>query len=1113
MAGNHDAGPIPGGPSAAGLNHGVRSDLLAFLAPPQAPGEIGRLGDHGVLEILGAGGMGVVFKARDPQLERLVALKVMLPSLASRDARERFLREARTAAAVKHDHVVTIHQIGEERGVPFLAMELLDGEPLDSRLRREGKLAVGEVLRIGRESAQALQAAHEQGLIHRDIKPANLFLEGRRGRVKVLDFGLARAVQQDKQLTQEGAIVGTPAYMSPEQAQAQPVDARTDLFSLGCVLYHASTGEQPFRGGDTVSTLLAVVTDQPRPPHQVNPVVPAALSELIMGLLSKKPADRPVSAAAVAEALQGIASDRTEQVAPVRPKQRERARGSRRLLRGAAGLGALAVAVGVALVILFHGGGSPRGNGNPGDPDNPDHRAAPGGATEPVSPVALVSRPAGLRPAVKGWTIETRLPRRPVRALAFHPSDGTLAAAGEDGAIRVYDSRTGELRRLILAEQRSGGLNEGVRALAWSPDGKTLASGGTDRIVRLWDVPSGGLVREFPPHNGAVSFLAFSPDGKVLAAGDDAGRVRFWGPGDGKKLDDIGPGVGPVRSLAWSAGRKWLAIGSGAAQHDDRKICVWAPGVGRYHFLRGGASPTWGTSPEDRWVLAYTDRDRVRFWDAEKRKPAGPEFKAHPNVWALAHSPAGKVLASAGADTYWGTGAAVRVWSSKRERLQNWGAAFAYTHEARTLTWSPDGKSVAYADLLALHLRDVDGKRALAIPLNGAGGQGGALSPDRKSLATLHGMLVKIWDLPGARWRQNLSSDWLWFRHVAWSSTDLVAGAGERGRPPLVVLALPSGRRVGKMDAATSYLSWSPDGAYLLAREVVGGGPVFGFVVHEAADFKKFEKPVRAPLAENGPVAWSPDSKSVAGRDPKKAELVRLWPLRGKEGPPLEGHKAPVRAVAFSKTDLLASGSNDSTIRLWDLKGARTFEPLKGHAGPVVGVSWAPGGATLASTGEDGTLRIWDINTGNGHILTKGSHPPGPWAWSADGKRIAAGLDGKIRVCDVESGKLLHEVAAGASLHFLAWADGDKALIAGRQDGRFDLWSSASGKLRCTLVNLRDKQWLAVSPEGHYDGPPDIERELVYVVQTESGQETLSPQQFADKYTWTNDLERLRGEP
>jgi hypothetical protein len=218
-------------------------------------------------------------------------------------------------AAIKHAHVATIYQVGEDRGVPFLAMELLEGESLDGRLKRESKLPAAEVLRIGREAAEGLAAAHARGLVHRDVKPANIWLETRDGEpggssprdhVKLLDFGLARAADGDAGLTASGMAVGTPAYMAPEQAQGDPVDARADLFALGCVLYRTCTGQAPFRGRDAGSVLRAVLSTQPPPPHTVAPEVPKALSDLVVRLLAKDPNDRPAGAGVVAQALEAI---------------------------------------------------------------------------------------------------------------------------------------------------------------------------------------------------------------------------------------------------------------------------------------------------------------------------------------------------------------------------------------------------------------------------------------------------------------------------------------------------------------------------------------------------------------------------------------------------------------------------------------------------------------------------------------------------------------------------------------------------------------------------------------------------------------------------------------
>ncbi|HYH65527.1 MAG TPA: serine/threonine-protein kinase [Urbifossiella sp.] len=286
----------------------ARSGEYPFLDPPQAADELGRLGPFRVLDVLGKGGMGVVFRAEDTGLRRLVAVKVMLPHVAADPgARARFLREARAQAKVEHDHVAAVHLVSEDGAVPFLAMPLLKGSSLTQALRADPTVGVAEAVRIAREIAAGLAAAHATGLVHRDVKPCNVWLEGDARRVKLLDFGLARAVADPgDQLTRPGAVVGTPAYMSPEQARGQGVDHRTDLFSLGCVLYLLLAHRPAFAGGNVPAILVAIVSQAPRRPSAFNVLVPPALDALVMELLAKVPADRPETAAEVAERLAAV---------------------------------------------------------------------------------------------------------------------------------------------------------------------------------------------------------------------------------------------------------------------------------------------------------------------------------------------------------------------------------------------------------------------------------------------------------------------------------------------------------------------------------------------------------------------------------------------------------------------------------------------------------------------------------------------------------------------------------------------------------------------------------------------------------------------------------------
>ncbi|MEO1528330.1 MAG: protein kinase [Planctomycetota bacterium] len=275
-----------------------------FLAPAEQEDELGRLGGYRILEQLGAGGMGIVFRAEDPRLKRAVAIKVMKPDAAARPkAKDRFLREAQAAAAIEHDNVVTILQVGEDRGIPFIAMPLLKGESLRDRLERDGKLNEADVLQIGHQIAEGLAAAHGLGLVHRDIKPDNIWLETHRSRVKLLDFGLARMTNEDQSLTQSGTVLGTPRYMAPEQAGGEVVDHRSDLFSLGSVLYHLASGQPPFDGKNLTATLLAVARAEPTPLAGVSPDTRSDLNDLVGELLAKEPADRVSSAEEVAARL------------------------------------------------------------------------------------------------------------------------------------------------------------------------------------------------------------------------------------------------------------------------------------------------------------------------------------------------------------------------------------------------------------------------------------------------------------------------------------------------------------------------------------------------------------------------------------------------------------------------------------------------------------------------------------------------------------------------------------------------------------------------------------------------------------------------------------------
>lgn len=314
-----------------------RNWSLEFLGPTDDPRMLGRFGGYEIAGVIGRGGMGIVLKGFDGALNRYVAIKVLSPHLAEcASARRRFAREAQAAAAVVHENVIAIHGVDEERGLPYLVMPYFRGVSLQKRLDEQGPLATCEVLRIGMQTAAGLAAAHAQGLVHRDIKPANILLSESVERVKITDFGLARAAD-DASLTHSGVIAGTPQYMSPEQARGEAVDARSDLFSLGSLMYAMCTGHPPFRAETSYAVLRRICDSEPRPIRELAPETPDWLCEFIGRLHAKSVEDRFQSAADVADVLEQCLAHLQNRGQPL-PVWLEKRRARPLLSRGSASL-------------------------------------------------------------------------------------------------------------------------------------------------------------------------------------------------------------------------------------------------------------------------------------------------------------------------------------------------------------------------------------------------------------------------------------------------------------------------------------------------------------------------------------------------------------------------------------------------------------------------------------------------------------------------------------------------------------------------------------------------------------------------------------------------------
>lgn len=634
-AGRHADAAIPGlaGTGATGGEPPASDDsgaALDFLAPAVKPESLGRLSHYDVLELVGRGGMGIVLRAFDEKLHRVVAIKVLAPALAtSATARQRFVREAQATAVVCHENVVTVHAVDEEHHPPYLVMQYIDGISLQKKLNRNGPLTLKETLRIGMQIAAGLAAAHKQGLVHRDIKPANILLENHVERVKITDFGLARAIDETH-LTNTGVVAGTPQYMAPEQAGGEAMDQRADLFSLGSVLYALCTGRPPFAASSTMGVLKRVCEDRPHPIRDSNSEVPSWLVEIIAKLMAKDPAQRYQSAQEVADLLgQHLAElQQPESVTAFAGRQRtELARhsGGSRLflakrrwvvaaaalllivgglsLTEAAGVTRLAPAVirivtgegtlvvevddpAVEVTIEGDGGLTITGAG-PKElrlrPGQYRWHALKDGKTVGGDLVTVtrsgkkivtvkVDESQAAAPVAPPLSVPTTFARHiftghthQVGCVAYSPKGSGVVSGGMDGTIRHWDVETGKELRYIKANVNI------VYSLSISPDGRRVLAGGNDGSIRLWDLKTGEEVRRFKTEPDAYNQqVAFSPDGRRALAGASDAMLRLYDVETGKMLREFPGHTQGITSVAFSPdGRRAL---SGSA---DWTVRLW----------------------------------------------------------------------------------------------------------------------------------------------------------------------------------------------------------------------------------------------------------------------------------------------------------------------------------------------------------------------------------------------------------------------------------------------------------------------------------------------------------------------------------------------------------
>jgi WD40 repeat protein/serine/threonine protein kinase len=1014
-------------------------------------------GDYELLDVIARGGMGVVYRARQVSLNRILALKmVRAGALADPHDLVRFRLEAEAVAHLDHPHIVPIFEVGEHEGHHYYSMKLVDGGNLAIRAASFQSDPRGSA-RLIAIVARAVHYAHQRGILHRDLKPANILLGGRpddppdRLVPLVTDFGLAKRIEaaDASGLTSSGSIVGTPSYMAPEQAEGrrEAITLAVDVHALGAILYELLVGKPPFRGDSVLETLRQVREREPVRPRSINPRAPRDLETIVLKCLEKNPQRRYHSAEALAEDLERWLADLPIRARPATPLERL-VKWTRR--RPAA----------AAVIVL--------------------------------ASLAILATTLAIRSVLSGAQLETEIAR--ARSDLVEMEDETyfkqLIAAEqawehndpvqadqllERCPVRHRGWEWYHLRRRFYPElQTFQGHSGYLCGVSFRPDSTQVICAGEPRGFQLWETAADQVVRRIPGQNEIIYGLAFDRAGTRMASAEVGGLVKVWDLTTGENLGVLHGHRGWVAGVAFSGDGSTLASAG-----EDGLIRLWNLGGkvrGDLHqparALQGHTAAVFGVafSPVGRLLASAGDDATVRVWDLGKGPETPPRvFRGHHQaVHCVAFHPFKHVVASAGADRI------VRVWDADTGgEMRRFGG---FGNRVDGVAFSPDGSRIATACLdRSVRVWDAGtGAPLVSFPGHAAPAFSVAFNPDGTRLASAsQDATVKIWDLtsePGVRLlrpegskEDSMVSPVAWVGGVAFRPDGTELAAAGAGR---IVAAWNREMRVPRQASHGGWgdltaVRYSPDGSLLATAGADGTVRV--------RDSRSLEE--RFVLADRQEglvsVAFSPGGRVLATgggnppvviQQPKEKtppaeghrRSVRLWDA--KTGAPLgsfSGHLGSIHALAFdpSGTRLMSAGT-DRIIRVWDPADGRLLKKLEGpdgHTQTIYALALAPDGKLLASAGADGVIRIWDVGEGRpirslpGHrnwVLGLAFHP--------DGTRLAsAGADQTIRLWDPAGGREVLGLRGHRDRVFgVAFSPDGSRLASASADGIVRVWEA-----------------------------------------------------------------------
>ena len=1032
------------------------SKLSIFSSQPAA---LRSFGDYELLEEIARGGMGIIYKARQKSLDRTVAVKMLLfGEQSGKDLAQRFRAEAAAAASLQHPNIVAIHEVGASEGLPFFAMDFVEGQSL-AKLNAEHEVRNAEWLRRAaryvRIVAGAIHYAHEHGILHRDLKPSNVLID-ESDQPRVTDFGLAKRLHHDSELTLSGQVLGSPNYMPPEQAAAKRglVGRRSDVYSLGAILYHLLTGRPPFVGETITDTLQEVLNNEPASPRLLNPAVPRDLETLCLKCLEKEPARRYQTAQALAEDLDRFLRHEPIKARPVGSGEKLWRWCRRKPL--VASLGAatllllLVVTIGAPIAIYRINEAREAERVQLGRAKEESLKArqiayashmnlARQAVKEddfyqalqlldryrpPQTPLSTINSP--LSTDLRGW--EWRYLWRQCQGeelfiLAQHPGGATAVgmladkktvfSAGRDKCVRLWD----------LESRRQIGLlphAEEVVGAAASPNGRWLATAswkyGEHQPVLLWDLATEKavpLIDEFWLRPGSITF---SPDSKWLAFGTMLGGVRLWDVNRLSEVPDLPETTSAVDILAFSSDSSTVALN----ENDDGAILLWDIASHTESRLIGheGSVKAIAFLLDDQMLASGSEDRTVKVWNIAQGQPEVQFTNPGGGFTSFAYSSVSRILAMGG------EGVAGRVIRLVDVETGNEKAELrGHLEDITGLAFTPDGKTLLSAsgdgtvrvwDVVPSTKEEPSHVFDRKLSTWNSYGPALCLSPDGRHLVTAYAdQTFGIWDTLGLA---EVQSD-------ALPLTDTTIAA-----------VAPGGR-------LAAFGNWS--GELMLWDAETGQTQFFRQPDKHRVYLLAFSRDGRSLAAAYD--AHPRDQTSI-GKDTKRT--VRVWDVESRNEThiiSIDAGQFPVSLMLSADAKTVIAGFAKGPVKLWQLDKQAEATAFHGHSSWVRGLALQPDGQTLISAAED--IRFWDVQA---------RREKAPWlsstavtyrslALSSDGRRFAAGAsDGRITIWDVAS----HQPVATLEGHeaevtALAFTpDGDHLVSVSKDQLR--VWTAAS---------------------------------------------------------------------